>query len=156
MIRHNYSRAGARSGRRQAIGEPLPGIRSAAGCCGFTLLEVLVALAVLALTMGAIISAAARYTNNQGYLRDRTLALWAARNVLAEQQLEYAWPRVGELKGTLEMGQREWRWVATVTQTEEKELRRLDVRVQPLDTRDDDRPLAVLSGFLQQPPGPVQ
>ena len=49
---------------------------------GFTLLEVLIALAVLALSMGAAIKAASDYTNNQAYLRDRTIAMWVARNVL--------------------------------------------------------------------------
>jgi len=118
---------------------------------GFTLLEVLVALGVLALTMGTIIKAVGSYTANQSYLRDRTFAVWVARNVQVEQQLKNAWPRVGEFKGTAEMGQREWRWLATVTQTDEKELRRLDVEVRVIDA-DDEQPLAVLSGFLRQPP----
>ncbi|MDH3900187.1 MAG: type II secretion system minor pseudopilin GspI [Gammaproteobacteria bacterium] len=117
---------------------------------GFTLLEVLVALGVLALTMGAVIKAVGDYTGNQSYLRDRTLAVWAARNVLAEQQLENAWPGTGEFKGTTDMGKREWRWLVRVTQTEEAELRRLDVEVQPIDS-DAEQPLAVLSGFLWQP-----
>jgi len=117
---------------------------------GFTLLEVLVALAVLALTMGAVIKAVGDYTGNQAYLRDRTLAVWVARNVLAEQQLESAWPGVGEIKGISDMGGREWSWLVTVTQTEEEELRRLDVEVHMIDD-DDSEPLAVLSGFLWQP-----
>jgi len=117
---------------------------------GFTLLEVLVALAVLALTMGAVIKAVGDYTGNQAYLRDRTLAVWVARNVLAEQQLESAWPGVGEIKGNSDMGGREWSWLVTVTQTEEEELRRLDVKVHMIDD-DDSEPLAVLSGFLWQP-----
>ncbi len=121
-------------------------------CAGFTLLEVLVALGVLALTMAAVIRAVGSYTGNQAYLRDRTFAVWVARNVLAEQQLEAAWPGVGEFKGTTEMGQREWRWLVKVTQTEEAELRRLDVEVQLVDM-DDEQPLAVLSGFLWQPAG---
>lgn len=133
-----------------------PANRPAGRRSGFTLLEVLVALTVLALTMAAMIRAAGSYTGNLAYLRDRTLAVWTARNVLAEQQLENAWPRVGEIKGTAEMGKREWRWLATVTQTEEKELRRLDISVYPLDTEDEERPLAVLSGFLQQPPKVIQ
>jgi general secretion pathway protein I len=118
---------------------------------GFTLLEVLVALGVLALTMGAVIKAVGGYTANQSYLRDRTLAVWVARNVLVEQQLEHSWPGVGEFKGTTDMGMREWRWLVKVTQTEEAELRRLDVEVQSIDA-DTEQPLAVLSGFLWQPP----
>ena len=119
---------------------------------GFTLLEVLIALVVLALSLGAVIKAAGDYTNNQSWLRDRTLATWVARNVLVEFQLEGAWPRVGEKKGTREMGNREWRWLARISQTEEQQLRRLDVEVSPMDA-DDSEPVSTLSGFLRQPSG---
>jgi len=118
---------------------------------GFTLLEVLVALAVLALSMGAVIKATSDYTNNQSYLRDRTMAIWVARNVLVQFQVEREWPDVGERKGTQEMGNREWRWLAVTSQTDEADLRRLDVEVFPIDSEDDDSPLSVLSGFLVKP-----
>lgn len=120
-------------------------------CAGFTLLEVLIALAVLALSMSAVIKSVAEYTNNQSYLRDRTIALWVARNVLVQFQADNEWPRVGERKGTEEMGNREWRWIGVVSQTEEAELKRLDVKVFPIESDDDDSPLSVLSGFLVQP-----
>ena len=117
---------------------------------GFTLLEIIVALTVLAITLGAIIKATGDYTANQAYLRDRTIANWVERNVLAEFQVENAWLDVGERKGTTEMGRMEWDWVARISQTEEAELRRLDVEVRPLDADDTD-PLVILSGFLWQP-----
>jgi len=117
---------------------------------GFTLLEIMVALAVLALAMGAVIRAAAAYTDNQSYLRDRTLTAWVARNVLVQHQLEQEWPDVGEREGTLEMGRREWQWLANISQTDEERLRRIDVEVRALDADDAD-PITVLSGFLKQP-----
>jgi len=116
---------------------------------GFTLLEILVALAILALSMGAIIKASGDFTGNHAWLRDRTLATWVARNVLVGFQLENAWPSVGEQKGTQEMGRREWRWVARVSQTDEPKLRRLDVEVYLTET-DEEEPVTVLSGFLKQ------
>jgi hypothetical protein len=57
---------------------------------------------------------------------------------------------VGELKGDTEMGGRKWRWVGTVSQTDEQDLRRLDVAVRPYDA-EDSQPLAVLGGFLRRP-----
>ena len=123
------------------------------GVRGFTLLEVLIALAVLALSMGAVIKATSDYTGNQSYLRDRTLAMWVARNVLVEYQVKGEWLSVGERKGTREMGNQEWRWLARISQTEEAELRRLDVEVYPVDSDDDENPVSVLSGFLLQPEG---
>jgi len=74
-----------------------------------------------------------------------------ARNVLVQFQADNEWPRVGERKGTEEMGNREWRWIGVVSQTEEAELKRLDVKVFPIESDDDDSPLSVLSGFLVQP-----
>ena len=120
---------------------------------GFTLLEVLIALAVLALAMGAVIKATSDYTSNQSYLRDRTMAMWVARNVLVQHQIEGEWLSVGEVKGTQEMGDQEWRWLTRISQTEESELRRLDVEVYPVDSDDDENPVSVLSGFLRQPGG---
>jgi general secretion pathway protein I len=129
---------------------------------GFTLLEVLVALVVLALSLGAVIQTAGDYTLNQAYLRDRTFAEWVARNQLAttllEGQLQGSWPSIGQQKGEVEFPEsssdtagREWRWVMTVSQTPEEDLRRLDIEVFPLNADDDQQALASLSGFMGKP-----
>lgn len=117
---------------------------------GFTLLEILVALAVLALAMGAVINAVSDYTGTVSHLRDRTFANWVARNVLNDYQARIEWPRVGEIKGSTEMGSQEWDWVARVSQTDEGELRRMDVEVMLADD-DDEAVLTTLSGFLRHP-----
>ena len=51
---------------------------------GFTLIEMLVAVAVLAIAMAAILGGMARYADNAGHLRERTLGLWVAHNRLVE------------------------------------------------------------------------
>lgn len=117
---------------------------------GFTLLEILVALAVLAFAMGAIIKAGSDFTGSHAHLHARSMANWVARNVLVEYQVGNEWPRVGEQKGTQEMGGKEWRWLARISQTDEAQLRRIDVDVMLSDT-DEDTPLTTLSGFLRQP-----
>jgi general secretion pathway protein I len=128
------------------------------GSRGFTLLEVLIALVVLALSLGAAIRATGEYTVNQAYLRDRTFAEWVARNQLAIAQLEGTWPSIGQQKGEAELplggaeaGGREWRWVMQVTQTPEEDLRRLDIDVYPASADDDADPTANLSGFIGKP-----
>ena len=70
--------------------------------------------------------------------------------MLAQHQLENQWPRVGERKGTLEMGWQEWEWLAKISQTDEEKLRRIDVEVRAIDS-EDESPITVLSGFLKQP-----
>ena len=128
------------------------------GARGFTLLEVLIALVVLALSLGAVIHATGEYTVNQAYLRDRTFAEWVARNQLAAVQLEGNWPSIGQKKGEAEFpqggaaaGGREWRWVMQITQTPEEDLRRLDIEVYPAGADDDADPSASLSGFIGKP-----
>lgn len=125
---------------------------------GFTLLEVLVALAVLAMSLGAAIEAVSDYTANQAHLRDRTFAEWVARNQLASVQLSGQWPSVGQQKGEAELPAagadttgREWRWVMQVIQTAEADLRRLDIEVFPREAGDKAAPVARLSGFMERP-----
>jgi general secretion pathway protein I len=116
---------------------------------GFTLLEVLVALAVLALALAAAVSAGAAYVGNQAYLQERTLAHWVARNVLVELQLERGWPGTGKREDTASMAGREWTWSATVAETPEEDMRRVDIEVW-LGEQDKGEPLAGISGFLEK------
>ena len=119
--------------------------------CGFTLLEVLVALAVLALALAAIIQAGGGYAANQVYLRDRVMADWVARNLLMEYQIKKEWPRVGDSTGDEEMAGRRWEWRTDVSETEDEDLRRIDIQVRPEGSDEDASPLLVLSGFLKNP-----
>jgi general secretion pathway protein I len=55
---------------------------------GFTLIEVLVALAIIAVAMSAAVRVAGLMTQSNGLLRDRSIALLAAQTRLAELRLE--------------------------------------------------------------------
>jgi general secretion pathway protein I len=112
---------------------------------GFTLIEVLIATAVLAFAMGAVISGMARYADNAGSLRERTVALWVAHNRLTEIDLEPTWPSLGKSDGDAEMAGIDWRWFVTVSETPDPEVRRVEIRVQPKG-RDEDA--AALSSFI--------
>ncbi len=57
----------------------------------------------------------------------------------------------GARKGTLAMGRNEWAWRAVRSQTDEAELRRMDVEVVPEESDPDAEPVTRLSGFLRQP-----
>ncbi|RKZ92432.1 MAG: type II secretion system protein GspI [Candidatus Parabeggiatoa sp. nov. 1] len=116
---------------------------------GFTLLEVLVALAVLAIALAAAIKVTTENTENTRYLRDRTLAHWVAMNELTEIQVLEKWPALGKKEGTAMMAEREWYWVVKISETVDEELRRLDVQVYY--HRKDEEPMAVLVGFVGAP-----
>jgi general secretion pathway protein I len=84
---------------------------------GFTLLEVLVALAVLAIAMGAIIGAATQSINSVGLLRDQTFASWVALNQVNELLLDpEPWPEKARAQGSAELANRTWRWEARFSQ----------------------------------------
>ena len=124
---------------------------------GFTLLEILVALVVVSLSLGAVIQTVGSYTKNQASLRDRVFAQWVARNQLATMQIDGSWPSVGQKKGEVDFPEdvsgtrnREWRWVMQVTQSPEKDMRRLDIDVYSASADDDASPLARLSGFVEK------
>jgi general secretion pathway protein I len=117
---------------------------------GFSLVEVLVALAVLAIAMGALVGAAARNTSNQSYLEERVFAHWVAMNHLAEMRLQKDTPAVGTIEGKEELGGREWRWYTQVSGTADSSVQRLEVQVY--GEGDDDSVYATLTSFLVAQP----
>lgn len=112
---------------------------------GFTLIEMLVAVAVLAIAMAAIISGMARHADNAGRLREKTVALWVAHNRLTEIELERGWPDVGKSDGETEMAGVKWKWIVEIKKTPDEHLRRADIRVLSTNRKDD---AASLSAFF--------
>ncbi|HRC71267.1 MAG TPA: type II secretion system minor pseudopilin GspI [Candidatus Competibacter sp.] len=117
---------------------------------GFTLLEVLVALAVLAIAMGAIISVATQSANTIGYLRDQTFAGWVALNKINELSLDpEPWPERGGRKGNSELANRAWFWEARFQKTSDSDLTALEIVVRP---REGGSALSALTAFKSRPP----
>jgi general secretion pathway protein I len=107
--------------------------QAAASQAGFTLVEVLVALAIVAFGMAALISALSSSADSVSYLRDRMFAEWVALNRIAEVRLALRRPTTGESEGEVEMAGRRWRWRQEVNETEVKGMMRIDVSVRPVD-----------------------
>jgi len=116
---------------------------------GFTLLEVLIAVAVVAIALAAVMAETNRDLANTVKLRDKTLAQWVAMNKVTELQVMDAWPDPGEQRGEVEMAQRDWHWLIRVTKTDDKNVRRVDVEVS--DQRDARQPGAKLLAYLGKP-----
>ena len=100
---------------------------------GFTLIEVLAALVIVALGMIAAIQAVTQSARNGVYLRDKTLAHWIGMNVLTERRLQSAPPDVAESTGRVEYAGQLWQWSMKVTQTQVSSLRRMDIIVRRAD-----------------------
>ncbi|MBH9366177.1 GspI family T2SS minor pseudopilin variant XcpV [Pseudomonas aeruginosa] len=124
---------------------------------GFTLLEVLVALAIFAMVAASVLSASARSLQNASRLEDKTLAMWIADNRLNELQLEQTPPSSGRNQGELEFAGRRWEWRTQVDSTAEQDMRRVIVWVaaKPLGRERgsiEERAGARLVGFLGSQP----
>ena len=96
---------------------------------GFTLLEVLVALAVVAIALAALVSAATGQLKIAERTRDKALAGWVAANVLTDLKLRERFPAPGERSGEVTMANQRFSWRALVQTTVEIDLRRIDLRV---------------------------
>lgn len=113
---------------------------------GFTLVEVVVALAIVAIGMLAVFKTIGDTTNNVSYLRDRSFAAWIADNLITEIRLSGEMPSVDETSGELEYAGRVWHWITRVSQTPVEGLRRIDVSVRR-EGDDEESSLVTLSGF---------
>lgn len=123
--------------------------RIANGDSGFTLLEVLIALAVVSVALLTLShtggAAPAHYTD----LQRHTFALWVADNALAELRLDEGFPPPGTRFGREQMAGINWRWQAEISQSSEEAIRRVDIIVYYPETDSTDEQ-AVLShiGFV--------
>ncbi len=116
---------------------------------GFTLLEVLVALAIIAIALTAVVAETGQHVNSTIHMRDRTLAHWVAMNRVTEQLAAEQWPSVGVSNGVVEMAEREWFWKMTVAATPDEDIRRIDIEVR-ID-RERDNPNASVIAYMPRP-----
>lgn len=116
---------------------------------GFTLLEVLIALAVASLGLMAVYRSSIQAAANASALREQTLAHWVAMNQVTEMRVSADWPDLGSDSGEVEFADTEWRWEANVSETEVEALRRVDVTVSY--ATEPERVLATLAGFVGRP-----
>lgn len=113
---------------------------------GFTLVEILVALAIVAIALAAGMRALAQSADGAGTLKARTLALWVAQNQLAAAQLATPLPALGATAGEATQAAMRFVWRATVSATPNPAFRRIDIVVAEPAT--PDYALAHLVGYI--------
>ena len=118
---------------------------------GFTLIEVMVALAIVSIALLAALRAAGQGTNFAAEMRDRMFAGWVAENVLAEHRARGDWLPAGLSRGTQRQAGIELFWRTEVIDTPNPAFRRVDVHV--FATSEENRALAHYTGFVVRPPG---
>src|SRR3954468_15976521 len=83
---------------------------------GFTLLEVLIALAIVAMSVGALLGTVTSSASNITYLREKTQAEWVALNRLTELRIAKQFPDKGKRTGKSELAGQRWQWEQEVTE----------------------------------------
>ena len=116
---------------------------------GFTLVEVMVALAIVAIAVPALLFALFQQLDGTEYLRDRSIASWIATDRMSELRLvvakQGAVPK-GELLGETRLAERDWYWWIEQQATEIPGFIRVDVKVSLEAER--TQPLHALTAFV--------
>jgi len=92
---------------------------------GFTLIEVMVALTIIAISLGALLSTSGAQARNASYLKQKTIAHWVAVNELTQLRIAKEFPDLGDKKGSTTMAGNEWFWIRTTKETEDNDARQI-------------------------------
>jgi len=117
---------------------------------GFTLLEVMVALLVCAISLGGAVKVIGNAANNASRMNNKTFANWVALNQIAKLRITSEWPKFGEQKGDSEMAGRKWAWEQKSIKTDDDNIRRIEMSVWLDDDQKSD-PFVTMVGFLPKP-----
>lgn len=115
---------------------------------GFTLLELLVALALTAVGLAALWNVLNQGVAVSSALPDRVVAKWVAHNRVVLRQAGGQWPEPQMYRSTEVMAGKTWHWEEEVATTSEPRLRRITVRV---GASPEALTLATMEGFIRQP-----
>lgn len=96
---------------------------------GFTMIEVLVALAIIAVALGAALRASAMLATGEASLHRRLLAGWSAENTLAQLYLTRPWPDIGSSSFDCSQGNQPLLCTQRVSATPNPVFRRVEVSV---------------------------
>ena len=124
---------------------------SASACKGFTLIEVMVALLIIAVSLSGAVKVMGNGAHNASLLSQKTFAQWVGLNQLTAVKLKGTWLKTGESKGKVEMANQKWQWVQKVIKTEIDNVNRLEISVYSMPRTRGDNPQATVVGFFAKP-----
>jgi general secretion pathway protein I len=113
---------------------------------GFTLLESLVALAVVAIAMAALWKGLLQGQTIATELPDRVVARWVAQNRVITRQVLGEWPETRTYTGEDFMAGKDWYWEEIVSSTTVAGMRRITVNIG----RMENEVIFTLEGYLQR------
>jgi general secretion pathway protein I len=120
---------------------------------GFTLIEVMVALAIISLSLLAAAAVMGEMINKSNAMREKTYASWIAQNKIAELRLANVLPEVSATSGEVEYAGSNWYWRAEISETGIENLYRINVTVSHPDS---DSKVRTVTGLIGEPVIPGQ
>jgi general secretion pathway protein I len=125
---------------------------------GFTLIEVLIALVIVALGLSALLETLGSAADTSTWLRDKTFAQWIGLNQLETVRLSGTMPTSGSTDGELDYAGRHWRWRQVVSDLGMPGIFRIDVKVEPADTSgvDEQGWMTTVTGAMGDAVAPPQ
>jgi general secretion pathway protein I len=120
---------------------------------GFTLIEVLVALVIVAVGMSAMMGALTSSARTVTYMQDKTFAEWVALNQIANDRLQLGQgqlPGTGNSTGDVDYAGRSWHWRQEIVASQVPGIMRIDVKVRPKEVKggDDDSWYVTVGGLV--------
>lgn len=117
---------------------------------GFTLIEVLIALAIIGIAITAVIKATSQNIHATSYLQKKTLALWVGQEIMNETRanLLNLGDSTGNQKLTTEMLGEDWDWKREIQDTPNPRIRKVIVKVYASNGRDNESPIITLENYI--------
>lgn len=115
---------------------------------GFTLIEVMVALSIVALSLTAIAASMNQMIDAANTMRERTYASWIAQNKIVEMRLANVEPEVSSSSGEVDYANSTWEWRTVVSETGIENFYRVDVSVSHAGS---DYIVRTVTGFIGEP-----
>lgn len=116
-------------------------------------MEILVALAVIAIAISAVVTSISTHVGIASHLRDRTYAGWVGMNKYNELLIKGEWPSSNNLSGTTLFAEHEWAWKVTTKDTDDPDVRRFDISIYRKEG--DENPLTTFIAYVGRPNEPL-
>lgn len=131
-----------------------PGFKARSQRCqhaGFSLVEVLLALFLIAMVIGIASEVAGNSVRNVSSLKESTFARWVALNQIESYKIEIAQGAIassGSDSGEAEMGNMEWRWLREVNNSSSDTLLEIRVTVFRAEDSSEENPIITVKGYV--------
>jgi len=121
---------------------------------GFTLIEVLVALAIISIGLLAIIKTASQNIQNTAYLQDKMTAMWVGEQVINEARVglyQSAFAIEQTVKRATIMLGKEWAWNLKQDTTPNPRINKISIQVFSKGQEENRPPLIYLETYVYLP-----